>query len=241
MQTPLDPAASDGPPEGATGAEAWLLVCDALMRGLNHALSNRVATVSAVVSVIVPDAEGADAEMFKALLAEVRRLEKMLRLLRLVPSTPHPATDAVRAAEILAHVVEAHEHHPDLREVPCTLECGTGLPAVPIRESALAHAALALITAAKQVVCDHGGGEVRVRCGGDARGLALRVEALPGTPLPGAEYRLPPLVPISPAVAVRAARWAIAGERCELRETAAEGALAGYELAVPAPGPPGPR
>jgi hypothetical protein len=87
----------------AAAAEAWLVVSDALLRGLNHALSNRAATVGAVSGVLDP-AEPPSAAIVDVLRDEAARLDELLQLARLLPgqragTEPVHLPDVVPAAD----------------------------------------------------------------------------------------------------------------------------------------------
>ena len=68
-------SAEDGHPGGA---ERWLSIHDELLRAMAHAVSNRLATISAVASLL--EAGGtADARLLEGLRTESERLEGLLR------------------------------------------------------------------------------------------------------------------------------------------------------------------
>ena len=71
---------------GATreGAARWLSVHDDLLRGLTHALSNRLGTVAAA-SYLLDQQPTAVNTAAATLLAESERLEALLHLIRLLP------------------------------------------------------------------------------------------------------------------------------------------------------------
>ncbi len=92
------------------GAERWLCIQDELLRGLAHAISNRLATISAAASVL--DAgEVPDARFLDGLRQDAERLEGVLHLLRQLPRRLEAALEPMLLADALdgaQRLVEAH-------------------------------------------------------------------------------------------------------------------------------------
>lgn len=111
---------------GAASAFApgdWLPVQDALLRGLNHALSNRLSSLGAI-AMLVEGADRLDERMQAAFSADVEKLGDLLALYRLVPAEPTPRRDAARIGDALARARALLEHHPDCRNI--TFEVAAG-------------------------------------------------------------------------------------------------------------------
>lgn len=128
--------------------ERWLAVQDEVVRGVAHAMSNRVATISAGLWML-GETGAAPATSLAALHAEVDRLEQLLVQLRLLPretaaAEPLLAADSARAA------VALHEHHGELRNVPCVIDDPGSVPPARAIPQALLHALLVALNAAKQ-------------------------------------------------------------------------------------------
>ena len=154
-------------------------VSDSLLRGLTHTLSNRATTLGAVANLLDSDEVTAD-ELVRALTREAERLEEIVRLLRMLPSDRSGTAEPMRLPELLAEVVALHEHHCELRDVPCRLVAGVDVPPVWIERSTLTHALLVLLTAAKRDALAAGGGALSVRCSGDHARVSVLVEAHAG-------------------------------------------------------------
>src|SRR5205085_2142994 len=128
-------------------AERWLKIHDELLRGLAHALSNRVATIDAATYMLALD--GADVQGQSATLrGEIERLEALLNAMRLLPrqadalAEPFMPGDAIQAALTLI------EHHGELRDLQCDVVTQGDVPPVFTDPQALQHALLVAIAAA---------------------------------------------------------------------------------------------
>lgn len=162
------------------GAERWLAIHDELLRGIAHALSNRVATMS-VVSFML-DAPGADvARQADALRGETEQVEALLMAMRGLPrgvdtgAEPMIASDAVQGALVL------HAHHGELRDVPCEVVTEGDVLPVLADPQALTHALLAALTAARRHAAARGR-PARLTLRGDADRVQL-VAGVDGDPI----------------------------------------------------------
>jgi signal transduction histidine kinase len=132
-----------------SGAERWLTIHDELLRGVAHAISNRLATISAMAGVL--DASVApDPRFLEGMCSDASRLEGLLELLRQLPRRtaaerePLLITDVLHAARRL--VSEHSAMHG--REVVVTSN-GDVMP-VRAEPGAVVHAiAVALLAAAR--------------------------------------------------------------------------------------------
>lgn len=100
----------------AFAAEDWLPVQEALLRGLNHALSNRLASLGAI-AMLLDGEDPPEARMLAALTGDVGRLEELLRMFRALPAAGEPQRIAVRVRDALTRAAALMEHHPICREV----------------------------------------------------------------------------------------------------------------------------
>ena len=96
----VDDARGGTPPLAGDGPARWLEVQEALLRGLAHALGNRVGMVAGVADLLGVSAAPSP-RMIAALQEEAGRLEALLRRLRGVPR-PGGAAEPVVLAEALA-------------------------------------------------------------------------------------------------------------------------------------------
>jgi hypothetical protein len=158
----------------AAAAQAWLVVSDALLRGLNHALSNRAATVGAV-SGVLDASEPPSAAIVDVLRDEAARLDELLQLARLLPGQ-RGGPEPIHLPDVVPAAVALHGYHFDLRDTPCDLEGEASVMPVLAEPTALTHALLMLLTAAK-LAAD--GGTVALRHHGDDERVTLTLEALP--------------------------------------------------------------
>ena len=204
----------------AAAAQAWLVVSDALLRGLNHALSNRAATVGAV-SGVLDASEPPSAAIVDVLRDEAARLDELLQLARLLPgqrSLPEP----VHLPDVVPAAVALHAYHFDLRDTPCHLEGEAAVMPVLADPTALTHALLMLLTVAKLAAA---GGTVLLRHDGDDERVTLTLDALP--PDDGAAAGVP-----EEETMLTAARTLLAASGALVRRHALERA-ARYELTLP--------
>lgn len=125
----------------------WLEIQGELLRGVAHAMSNRIGTLSAGLFML--DSNRDNTRAVDALRAEVERLEGLLLQLRQLPRAPE-SLEPMLATDVARNAIELHSHHGDLRHVSCTLEDPGAVPPVRADPQALLHALLVAITAAKQ-------------------------------------------------------------------------------------------
>jgi hypothetical protein len=99
--------APSGAPSGAAAVLAWAAARDAVLRGLVHALSNRVGTVAAVAGML-DGAPPAGVEVAARVLAgEGERLEAVLAAFRLATADPlgdDAAAEPLHVGELLGEV-----------------------------------------------------------------------------------------------------------------------------------------
>jgi hypothetical protein len=177
--------------------DPWRVVSDGVLQGLNHELSNRVASIAALTAVITPD-EAPGREVAELLAGEAGRLEAALRLYRLLPAgRPRPA-EPLLVADALADARALHAYHSGLADAQCAVEGDAdALPPVIVPLPGLVHA-LTLLLGALALhgrAAAAGPGPV-LRLAGDARAVRLVGES------GGAPGTVPPLAPRAVAAAV---------------------------------------
>ena len=146
----------------APAHDPWGATCDALLSGLAHALSNRIASLNAVVAMPAESAAGVGLSTE----TEVARLNGMLRLLRTLAARPAGRVVALDAAVLLESVVELHATHPSLRGVTVAIEACPAMAPVLAPEGTLVRALLLALTHARTVAAADGR-MVRARCGSE--------------------------------------------------------------------------
>ncbi len=139
---------TEGPTPSRVWGDQWLRVSEKVLKGLNHQLTNRVASLEAVITLLDDDQEPPDLQLLGSLTQEVKRLNHLLTLYRLMPAEPFVTTEPVRLQEVVAQVMELHAHHADLRGIPIAVDRGGDTPPVLIRPSALLRSLLVLLESA---------------------------------------------------------------------------------------------
>ena len=158
---------------------------DGILRGVAHALSNRVAALSGVAGLVdfgnlPPD------RLSRALGSEVSQLGQLVEMLRLLPSDARPRGEPIELKTLLPAVVALHALHADLRDVHCTIQHDRDAHPVHVSRSTFVHAVLVLIDAAKRdVLRDRG--SVLLTYAGDSAWVAIAVESLAGVSPPATD------------------------------------------------------
>jgi hypothetical protein len=169
---------SEGPTPARFWGDQWLRVSEKVLNGLNHQLTNRVASLEAIASFLGDENEPPDREMLKSLTHEVARLSRLLHMYRTLPAEPFVTTEAVRLQDLMPVVTELHSHHADLRGVPVVIDAAKDVPPVLIRPSALLRTLLVLLEScagnAHRSGCP---AELHLSYGGDDKRVFIRFEA----------------------------------------------------------------
>jgi hypothetical protein len=202
---------------------------DGILRGVAHALSNRVAALSGVAGLVDFGNLPAD-RLSRALSSEVSQLGQLVEMLRLLPSDIRPRGEAIELKSLLPSIVALHALHADLRDVPCTIQHDRNAQPIHLSRSVFVHAVLVLIDVAKRdALRDRG--SVSLTYAGDSTWVTVVAESLPGAVSPtsggstGAELELKCLVDaavaeLDPSLAVdvqRRGQRSGTGLRLELR------------------------
>lgn len=143
-------------PGGAAAGEAagiarWLTVHDDLLRGLAHAVSNRLATVSAMAGLL--EGGGAlDPRFVRGLQGDAEQLEGLLQTLRMLPRREESGVEPMLVSDAADAARRLVEHHPALRDVTIAVEALNDVMPVLADATALAHAiAVSLLGAARRM------------------------------------------------------------------------------------------
>lgn len=174
---------------------------DAILRGMAHALSNRVAALGGISGLADPGQIWTD-RLSKALNDEARRLENILRLLRLLPDDGRGEAGAVELQPLVPDVIALHGYQSALLQVECTAVHDRETMPVFANRTQLVHALLLAIDAAKRHAQPRGG-RVSVSYRGDADRVTIRVATEPSTTPPKVGLTAPGTG--GPAVAATAA------------------------------------
>lgn len=159
----------------SSAAEVWAAEQSALLRGIAHALSNRVGTIVSAVGMLTPGAP-ASAPIVSVLADEGARLEDLLTVVRLlagdgVGATPEP----IHVPDLIGPIVALHAHHPDARDIECLIDASpVDVPAFGV-PGAIARSLLVLLTSAKR-----DGEQARVGCVATPTALVVTVDGSAG-------------------------------------------------------------
>lgn len=169
---------TEGPTPSRVWGDQWLRVSEKVIKGLNHQLTNRVASLEAVVTLMSDEEEVPDLQLMSSLAQEVKRLNHLLQLYRLVPAEPFVTVEPVRLQDAVTQVMELHGHHADLRGIPIEVDRAVDTAPVRVRPSALLRSLLVLLeSAAGNALRAGGAGTLHVAYGGDHDAVWVSFEA----------------------------------------------------------------
>jgi nitrogen-specific signal transduction histidine kinase len=160
----------------------WLAEQGALLRGLAHALSNRVGTLVAATGLLVPGG-GASPTIVGVLREEGDRLEELLGLMRLLAGpadAEKEVPEPIHLPDLVTPAVELHSLHPALRDVAVAVEPDPLAPPVRARHAGLTRALLVLLSAAKAGAASG----VRIAWRGEGDAVLLTLDGAVGTDRP---------------------------------------------------------
>lgn len=134
----------------AVSAEDWLPVQEMLLRGLNHALSNRLASLSAL-TILVEGTGHLDERMQRALASDAERLEQLLGLFRMLSGNAEVRREPSRLGDALTDAGALLEHHPEYRELTLApvVESGEAEPVLLASSDGLRASVLLLLAVAR--------------------------------------------------------------------------------------------
>lgn len=170
----------------AAGITRWLVIHDDLLRGLAHAMSNRLATIGAVASVL-GGGSTPDERFVRGLQQDAGQLEALLQTLRQLPRRDDALPEPMLVADAVETARRLVEHHPDLRAVGVTVKTRNDVVPVLADPAALAHAMVVSLLAAVRnggaepdlvITLETIGDEVVVHAGGDVDTPAAATQAV---------------------------------------------------------------
>lgn len=162
-----------------TAAARWLAIHDELLRGISHALSNRIATVGAA-SYMFEHGDVAVEQAVASLRAESERMDQLLQQLRLLPQRPGAAAEPITADDACNGAVKLHAHHGELRDFACDITVDPDVYPIWAEPQSFCHALLVALTTAKRNAAVPGS-RIALRVTGDTNTAIFRV--IPDTPL----------------------------------------------------------
>ena len=151
---------------------------DAILRGLAHAVSNRVAALGGIAGVVDPGQIWTE-KMSLLLHGEAKRLEDILRLLRLMPGDDRAQPGALELQALIPDIVALHACNSALLQVECAVQYDRETMPVFANRPRLVHTLLLILDAAKRHA-QRTGGRVAIRYSGDGERVKIRVATEPG-------------------------------------------------------------
>ncbi|MEP7087966.1 MAG: hypothetical protein ABI884_11720 [Gemmatimonadota bacterium] len=160
---------SDAFPTGERGAtrsfaDAWAAVSETLVRGLAHALSNRIATIGTIAELLRVDGDDPVA-MSEMLGVETRRLEDLLEQMRALSAQQSGRQEAMRLTDAVAGAMALLSYHPERRSIAITVEPGDESRPVLGDAIRLQRELILLLDAATNAALAHASRALRVRFG----------------------------------------------------------------------------
>jgi hypothetical protein len=170
------------PTAPATGQAAnepgnWATLFEELLRGIVHAMNNRITSLSSLVELAAMDDEAPETEKLRE---EITRLHEVSVFVGVLASRS-VEQEALEIHAVAEQALRIHVHHPRTRSVPCTLERGDTALAVRVPRWALLRLLLLMVDAAKRAAPPAAGTSVVVRVTGDEH--QVRVHIVSSEPL----------------------------------------------------------
>lgn len=132
-------------------AEVWEDVSSALIRGLVHALNNRIASIEGIASTMEDDD---DVTASARIHGEGARLRILTETARHIGVESTAAAEAFTLPDLLAAAMQLASLHPDLRDLRVDARGAESMPALRLRQRRAEHALLLGLLAASR-----GGGD----------------------------------------------------------------------------------
>jgi signal transduction histidine kinase len=164
------------------GAFRWLSVHDDLLRGLTHALSNRLGTISATAYMV----ELQPASTAATLRSESERLDSLLTLFRLLPRRADAMAEPVIPTDILGQAIAIAAHHPEARDMPVQIVPEGDLQPAYAEPGQLAMALCVALGTARR--CAGSGGTITVRVSSSTEYVELETRGLGATDAPAGAH-----------------------------------------------------
>lgn len=133
------------------GAARWLSIHDDLLRGLTHALSNRIGTISAIAYMLELK-PAALATTVATLRAESEQLEELLHLMRVLPRRADAVFEPVIPTDATTQALKLHAHHPEHRDMHVSIRVEGDLQPAYVDPAVLTMAVAAALGAVHRCV-----------------------------------------------------------------------------------------
>ena len=159
-------------PRDVPAGDDWRTISEDLLKGLVHALNNRVAALSAFVELA--KLGGDEEDPLAVLPQEIAQLHQVNALFGLLPqrgSEPEP----LELRAVFDDALRLHEHHPLFRGEPVSLTFEGAPGAVRAPRWALMRTMVMLVHAAKRGASAANGRGALIRVRGDDATIAVHV------------------------------------------------------------------
>jgi hypothetical protein len=123
----------------------WSALLEDLLRGLVHAMNNRLTSLSAFAELAALDGEDVETDVLRQ---EISRMHGACALVALLVS--RSTAEPLEIRPVLDAALEVHAHHPHTRSIPCTVEQHSPVLPVRVPRWALLRVLLLLIDGAKR-------------------------------------------------------------------------------------------
>ena len=156
----------------------WLVIHDELLRGITHALSNRIATIAAA-AYLLEQGDVPLEQTIQSLRTENERMDTVLQQLRQLPERPGADAEPMTVDDACATAVKVHAHHGELRDFECDTEVDADVYPIWAEPQSFTHAVLVALTAAKRNAL--AGSRVLIQATGDVNTVRIRITARQST------------------------------------------------------------
>ena len=189
-------------------SDPWRQVLDAILFGFAHSLSNRGTAISGVAIELE---HLGHPELARSVAAEARRLDELIRVMRLLPSRHRPP-DAAQVELLAREAVALARSDVEIRDVPFDVVTAPALPAVLAPVGETRKALTLLLAAVARDARQLPDARVIVRCDAEPRAVSVSIglESTAGAP------PRPQASTLAPADVLRAARSLLAGHEVDV-------------------------
>lgn len=155
------------------GTARWLSIHDDLLRGLTHALSNRIGTISAIAHMLElkPSAANTTADTLRS---ESEQLDTLLQLMRLLPRTANAVSAPVIPTDAITQALQLQAHHPEFRDLQSNVLMEGDLQPAYVDPAVLTMALVTAIGAAHRAAGTGGHITLIISCTTDVVRIVVR-------------------------------------------------------------------
>ena len=129
------------------GVAEWAELSEKIVRGLVHALNNRITALSSFAQLIaMGDDQLTTQQVLPEELTQLSAVSEHLRAL----CSERLSSEALEIVPVLAEAVTLHRHHPTLRAIRCDVAMASSLQPIRVPRWALLRLLLLLIDSGKR-------------------------------------------------------------------------------------------